>query len=173
MFPRVICDRQADGGVTTIHAIGSPHCALIIRAYSVSRPPSCVLGKTGKRGKWDGESRKGKNTEKTVGKFPMFMFVAAFCLALMCLLRGCCTRHGLYVTPCSCSSLSCWPTATRERKKHEMFSIFMAALRSRCGHHIFALWFLPSFLFFSSPNLSRRRLDLYHTSTYGVALVRI
>ena len=27
--------------------------------------------------------------------------------------------------------------------------------------------------FFSSPNLSRRRLDVYHTSTHGVALVRI
>jgi len=26
---------------------------------------------------------------------------------------------------------------------------------------------------FSSPNLSRRRLDVYHTSTLGVALVRI
>jgi len=29
------------------------------------------------------------------------------------------------------------------------------------------------FFFFSSPNLSRRRLDVCHTSTYGVALVRI
>jgi len=29
------------------------------------------------------------------------------------------------------------------------------------------------FFFFSSPNLSRRRLDVYHTSTHGVALVRI
>ena len=29
------------------------------------------------------------------------------------------------------------------------------------------------FLFFSSPNLSGHRLDLYHTSTHGVALVRI
>ena len=47
----------------------------------------------------------------------------------------------------------------------------MAALRSRCGHYIFALWFLLSFL--SSPNLSGRRLDVYHTSTHGVALVRI
>ena len=28
-------------------------------------------------------------------------------------------------------------------------------------------------LSFSSPNLSRRRLDVYHTSTHGVALVRI
>ena len=28
-------------------------------------------------------------------------------------------------------------------------------------------------LFFSSPNLSGWRLDVYHTSTHGVALVRI
>jgi len=57
-------------------------------------------------------------------------------------------------------------------------SIFMAALRNRAGHYIFALWFLLSsssvFLsFFSSPNLSRRRLDVCHTSTHDVALVRI
>jgi len=36
----------------------------------------------------------------------------------------------------------------------------------------FALWFLLS-IFFSSPNLSRRRFDVYHASTHGVALVRI
>jgi len=47
----------------------------------------------------------------------------------------------------------------------------MAALRSKCGHYIFALWFLSSF--FSSPNLGRRRLDVYHTSTHDVALLRI
>jgi len=29
------------------------------------------------------------------------------------------------------------------------------------------------FFFFSSPNLSRRRLDVCHTSTHGVALVQI
>jgi len=29
------------------------------------------------------------------------------------------------------------------------------------------------YLLFSSPNLSRRRLDVCHTSTHGVALVRI
>jgi len=46
--------------------------------------------------------------------------------------------------------------------------IIMAALPSRCGHCIFALWFLSSF-FYSSPNLSGRRLDVYHTSTHGVA----
>ena len=33
---------------------------------------------------------------------------------------------------------------------------------------------VSSFLFFfSSPNLGRRRLDVCHTSTHGVALVRI
>jgi len=51
----------------------------------------------------------------------------------------------------------------------------MAALRSRCGHYIFVLWFLLSFFLFSSPNISRRRLGVYHTSTqcHNVALVRM
>jgi len=59
------------------------------------------------------------------------------------------------------------------------FVLVMAALCSRGP-----LYFCPvvSFyplsifyllLFFSSPNLSGRRLDVYHTSTHGVALVRI
>jgi len=52
--------------------------------------------------------------------------------------------------------------------------LIMAALWNRPGHYIFALWFLLlSFFFFSSPNLSSRRVDVYHTSTHGVALVRI
>jgi len=34
-------------------------------------------------------------------------------------------------------------------------------------------FYLLSFFFFSSPNLTGRRLDVYHTSTRGVALVRI
>jgi len=41
---------------------------------------------------------------------------------------------------------------------------------------IFALWFLllsSSFFFFSSPNLSGRRVDVYHTSTHDVALAQI
>ena len=45
---------------------------------------------------------------------------------------------------------------------------------NRAGHYIFVLWFLllsPSF--FSSPNLSSRRLDIYHTSTHSVAQVQI
>ena len=50
--------------------------------------------------------------------------------------------------------------------------------RPRAGHYIFVLWFLSIYLSiylssFSSPNLSGHRLDVYHTSTHGVALVRI
>ena len=47
----------------------------------------------------------------------------------------------------------------------------MVALCNRADHYIFIL-FLSSF-FFSSPNLSGRRLDVYHTLAHGVALVRI
>ena len=40
------------------------------------------------------------------------------------------------------------------------------------GHYVFALWFLLLLLsFFSSPNLSRCRLDVCCPSTHGVALV--
>jgi len=49
--------------------------------------------------------------------------------------------------------------------------LVMAVLSSRCGHHIFGCGFF--YLLFSSPNFSRRRLDVYHTSTHGMALVRI
>jgi len=47
----------------------------------------------------------------------------------------------------------------------------MAALCNRAGHYSFALWFLSSSssIFFSSPNLSGHTLDVYHTSTHGVA----
>ena len=52
-------------------------------------------------------------------------------------------------------------------------SVVMVALWNRAGRYIFALLFLLSSSFFSSPNLSGRRLDVCHTSTHGVALVRI
>ena len=52
-------------------------------------------------------------------------------------------------------------------------SAIMAALCNRAGRYIFALWFLSFYrsiyLFYSSPNLSGRRLDVYHTSARGVA----
>jgi len=47
--------------------------------------------------------------------------------------------------------------------------LVMAALCNRAHHYIFVLWFLLSSSFISSPNLSGRRLDVYHTSTHGVA----
>ena len=49
----------------------------------------------------------------------------------------------------------------------------MAALCNRAGHYIFAVWFhlsSSSSFFFSSPNLSGRRLDVYPTSAPGVTL---
>jgi len=50
----------------------------------------------------------------------------------------------------------------------------MVALWNRADHYIFILWFLLLLsFFFSLPNLSRRRLDVCHTSTHGVALVQI
>jgi len=39
-----------------------------------------------------------------------------------------------------------------------------------CG---FFFFYLSSIFYFSSPSLSCRRLDVGHTSTHGVALVRI
>ena len=82
--------------------------------------------------------------------------------------------------------------------RHWRAEVIMVALCNRADHYIFMLWFvllLSSFMvalwnradhiyfhavvcssssfFISSPNLSRRRLDVCHTSTHGVALVRI
>ena len=51
-------------------------------------------------------------------------------------------------------------------------AVVMVALCNRADHNIFML-FLSFFFFFSSPNLSGRRLDVYHTLAHGVALVRI
>ena len=49
----------------------------------------------------------------------------------------------------------------------------MVALCNRADHYIFPCDFYLSSFFLSSPNLSGRRLDVYHTSTHGVALVCI
>jgi len=60
------------------------------------------------------------------------------------------------------------------RSKYDIYNcLVMAAMRSRCGHYIFMLWFLlllSIFFFISSPNLSRPRSDVCHTSTHGIAL---
>jgi len=68
-------------------------------------------------------------------------------------------------------------TVISKFKRHLKTHLFMAALRSRCGHYIFALWFLSIFyLSFFIPRLISAVGDwmsVYHTSTHGVALVRI
>jgi len=63
-------------------------------------------------------------------------------------------------------------TASRSVQPCLQGSLIMVALCNRADHYIFALWFL-SFFLFSSPNLSGPKWDVYHTSTHGVALVRI
>jgi len=74
-----------------------------------------------------------------------------------------------FSTPKNSCSVS---VAHRGHLQNIIIIVFMAALRSRCGHHIFAMVSSSSF-FLSSPNLSGRRVDVYHTSTHGVALMRI
>jgi len=46
------------------------------------------------------------------------------------------------------------------------YGIGQTIIFSSCG-------FFLSIFFFFSPNLSGRTLDVYHTSTHGVALLRI
>jgi len=55
-------------------------------------------------------------------------------------------------------SVSLWPP----------YGIGQAIIFSCCGFYLSS-----SSIFFSLPNLSGRRLDVYHTSTHGVALMRI
>ena len=86
------------------------------------------------------------------------------------LLQRRCRRHDAN------SRLSClWPPCVADA--NILFCscsfFFMAALRSRCGHYSFVLWFLLSSSSFSWPNLGCHRLDVYHTSRHDVTLVRI
>jgi len=51
----------------------------------------------------------------------------------------------------------------------QMFVLLLLCIRA--GHIYFHPVVSSSSSFFSSPNLSGQRLDVYHTSTHGVALV--
>jgi len=98
---------------------------------------------------------------------------------------GCDLKHlALFNTVASLFWIQCGFILFHELNKHQtstVASVIMAAVCNRAGHYIFALWFLSSIylsiylsiFFFSLPNLSGRRLDVYHTLTHGVALVRI
>jgi len=62
-----------------------------------------------------------------------------------------------------------------ERRVCFINSLIMVALWNRADHYIFALLLVSFFfllsLFLSLPDLSGRKLDVYHTSTHDVALV--
>jgi len=75
--------------------------------------------------------------------------------------------------PLCCKPILAYYTMSQNVPPLAYYNFITATLRSRCGHYIFALWFLLSSTFFSSPNLSGRRVDVYHTGTHGVALVQI
>jgi len=88
--------------------------------------------------------------------------------------------HGAYCTDIRHRGgmLNKTPPPTELQIPATVTTLITVALCNWADHYIFALWFLSSsssfFLsFFSSPNLSGRRLDVYHTSTHGVALLRI
>ena len=88
-------------------------------------------------------------------------------------------RYHFYQNAAQTTAKQVCITATRARcskwqhKCSQCRHFIMAVLRSRCGHYIFALRFLSSIFLYSLPNLSSRRLDVYYTTTHGVALVRI
>jgi len=84
--------------------------------------------------------------------------------------RNALVSRGKLMFPFPCDDL----LPSRRSTLYNTQRFITAALCNRAGHYIYALWFLYSFfLFFSSPNLSGRRSDVYHTSTHGVALARI
>ena len=56
---------------------------------------------------------------------------------------------------------------------HVRIRLIMAALCNRGPLYFCPVISIVYRLFFSSPNLSGHRSDLYHTATHGVALVRI
>jgi len=90
--------------------------------------------------------------------------------------RSRCDLAPLQTRESSPATRHCRTTLCIDTQANDASPPIMAALWNRTGHYIFALWFLllsSSSFFFSSPNLSRRRLDVCHNCTHGVALVRI
>ena len=77
-------------------------------------------------------------------------------------------KKALWINYSPCQLMcSCECMFSRDHATHDCF---MVALCNGADHYIFILWFLSSSIFclFSSPNLSGRRLDVYHTSAHGV-----
>ena len=77
-----------------------------------------------------------------------------------------------------CDTLFCLQPMQIITKQHCALHLVMATLCSTAGHYIFVLWFLLLsifyfLLFFLTYSQLLRMLDVYHTSTHGVVLVRI
>jgi len=93
------------------------------------------------------------------------------------ILSHCRRSHGRQTYTISTVTMSLLTSPAELERKAVYIYFIMADLwnRSRAGHYIFVVSSIFFFLssFFSSPILSRHRLDVYHTSTHGVALVRI
>ena len=80
------------------------------------------------------------------------------------------------MTPKTCIFRGFGAQKTISSYRFDRIVLIMVALCNRADHYIFMLFLLLLLLlssFFSSPNLSGRRLDVYHTLAHGVALVRI
>jgi len=75
---------------------------------------------------------------------------------------------------CYYKLLSNWPLFQSSPWLGLDYQIIMPTLGNRAAIIILSCGvFLLSSFFFSSPNFNGRRLDVYHTSTHGVAVVQI
>ena len=109
------------------------------------------------------------NSRKSHLFFGFFVFIDRFSLRLSNTLhKDAMSGHDNTATLCWLSVLCLY---------HSTFARDVSNLWSPYGigrPYIFSCcFFLLLLLLFSSSNLSRRRLDVYHTLTHGVALVRI
>jgi len=81
------------------------------------------------------------------------------------------------LSPSGLTPRSCTRTVSSQLCRFLFLTLYGRPICNRTGHYIFAFlpcgFFFLSFYPFSSPNLSRLRLDVCHTSTHGVPLVRI
>jgi len=134
-------------------------CLAVCRASILYMPPNGIL----------------PGAKFTATKSCVLLFWQRCCTALEQWVSAklCCMVQGMklwnFCSSFSTEGATCIPTAAITFGIGPHSTVVMVALWNRADHYVFML--LSSF--FSSPNLSRRRLDVCHTSTHGVALVRI
>jgi len=159
-----------DAGLTLQMSVSRIKSSRLSKCHTVghSAPPSSTILETSSLCKlgW----LKNHFTVSSSQAFPGLRLTTAW--------KHCCSDHLLHCIMSHSMSRTLQFRALWCLKSLTVLSCLLitAALRSRCGHYIFVVWFLLSFFYlFSSPNLSRRRLelDVYRTSTHDVALVQI